>query len=198
MREKQKLINYIAGMTTLIVALLIVIVVFEPREITVSKAAASKTVALALASKEEIMAEAPENSYFPAELQNEWYAKYMDYLYAKGYLNPETCPAEESNVFSSVTYGELSDWIRSVSGETDKVLSTFLAENESKKAAKVVGRAEFWEFFDAFLSVADPEGNVTSLETDLYGTPDNVETAAAWTAYTKDGKYMFEGLSSLY
>ncbi|MBQ7795015.1 MAG: SpoIID/LytB domain-containing protein [Lachnospiraceae bacterium] len=56
-------------------------------------------------------------------------------------------------------------------------------------------RAEFWAFYDAFLPVADPDGNVKDLETDLYGTPDNVETAAAWTAYTKDGKYMFEGLS---
>ena len=33
------------------------------------------------------------------------------------------------------------------------------------------------------------------METDIYGTPDNVETAAAWTAYTRDGKFMFEGLS---
>ena len=32
MREKQKLINWIAGMTTVIVALLIVIVVMEPKD----------------------------------------------------------------------------------------------------------------------------------------------------------------------
>ena len=70
MREKQKLINYIAGMTTLIVALLIVIVVLEPKEISVSRAVASKTVALTLASKEEILAGAPEESFFAAELQN--------------------------------------------------------------------------------------------------------------------------------
>ncbi|MBQ5599184.1 MAG: SpoIID/LytB domain-containing protein, partial [Lachnospiraceae bacterium] len=45
-----------------------------------------------------------------------------------------------------------------------------------------------------FLKIADPDGNVKILETDLYGTPNNVDTAAAWTAYTKAGKFMFEGL----
>ena len=103
MRERQKLINYIAGMTTLIVALLIVIVIFEPKEVSVSRAVASKTVALTLASKETVLEEAPEASYFTAELQNEWYAKYMDYLYGKGYLDPETCPAKEESALSSVT-----------------------------------------------------------------------------------------------
>ncbi len=195
MKEKQKLINYIAGMTTLIVALLIVIVVLEPKEISVSRAVASKTVALTLASKEEILSGVPEESYFPAGLKNEWYAKYMDFLYAKGYLDQKTCPATEESALSSVTYAELSGWIRAVSGEADARFSEYLAENGSKKAKKTVGRAEYWEFFDSFLEVADAEGNVISLETDLYGTPDNVETAAAWTAYTKDGRFLFEGLS---
>lgn len=195
MREKQKLINWIAGMTTVIVALLIVIVVMEPKDNGVSRALASKTVALTLASKEEILADGPETSFFPAELQNEWYAKYMDYLYGKGYLDPETCPAAEGDVLSSVTYRELAGWIRAVSGEEAPGLAEFFVDSESKKINKVVEKTEFWEFFEAFLAAADPEGHVTSLETDLYGTPDNVETAAAWTAYTKDGKYMFEGLS---
>ena len=138
MREKQKLINYIAGMTTLIVALLIVIVVFEPKEISVSRAVASKTVALTLASKEEILAGAPEKSFFDTELQNEWYTKYMDYLYAKGYLDPETCPATEKAALSSVTFGELSGWIRAVSGEEDDALAEYLVEEDSRKAEKTV------------------------------------------------------------
>lgn len=195
MREKQRMVNYIAGMTTLIVALLIVIVVFEPKEISVSRAAASKTVALTLASKEEILAGAPEESYFSTELQNEWYVKYMDFLYEKGYLNPEQCPPTEEAALSSVTYSELSDWIRAVSGEEEKIFSDYLVNDGSNKEKKTVGRTEFWEFFDTFLAFVDVEHHVTSMETDLYGTPDNVETAAAWTAYTRDGKFSFEGLS---
>lgn len=195
MKEKQKLINYIAGMTTLIVALLIVIVVFEPKEVSVSRAAASKTVALTMASREEIIANVPNESLFPVEMQNEWYVKYMDYLYGKGYLDPELCPPDEKSALSSVTYGELSGWIRAVSGEEKKELSKFYTEEGSRQAKRAVGRKEFWEFYDAFRSVADEDGNVVSMETDLYGTPNNVETAAAWTAYTRDGKFMFEGLS---
>lgn len=195
MKEQQKLINYVAGMTTVIVALLIVIVLLEPKDVGVSRAVASKTVALTMASKEEILSGAPEESYFSEIYQNEWYAKYMDYLYGMGYLDPETCPATEESALSSVTYGELSGWIRAVSGENDPKLSGYLTEAGDKKSSKVVEKAEFWEFYEAFLPAADPDGLVVSLETDLYGTPNNVETAAAWTAYTKDGRYMFEGLS---
>lgn len=179
----------------MIVALLIVIVVFEPKEISVSKAAASKTVALTLASKEEILAGQPEKSYFNTELQNEWYVKYMDYLYEKGYLDSEQCPPTEETALSSITYSELSGWIRAVSGDEEAGFSSYLVKDGAKKEKKVVGRKAFWEFFDAFLAFVDVEHQVTSIETDLYGTPDNVETAAAWTAYTRDGKFLFEGLS---
>ena len=35
---------------------------------------------------------------------------------------------------------------------------------------------------------------VRELTTDLYGTPDNVDASPDWTAYTKDGRFLFEGL----
>ena len=40
----------------------------------------------------------------------------------------------------------------------------------------------------------DPDRAVAEVETDLYGTPDNVDGAPAWTAYTRDGIFQFEGL----
>ncbi len=193
--EKQKLINFVAGMTTVILALLIMIVVMEPKDVGVSRAVASKTVALTLAPKDEILTHGPEISHFPAVMQNEWYVKYMDYLYETGYLDSERIAAEETSALSSVTYGDLSGWIRAASVDQDEALSEYLVEPDEKKAKKAVGRAEFWAFYDAFLAVVDTEGEIMSLETDLYGTPDNVETAAAWTAYTKDGRFLFEGLS---
>ena len=120
MDEKKKMINWVAGISTLIVALLIVIVVMEPKNDGVSRAAASRAAALALASKSEILEEGPETSYFPAEIQDEWYVKYMDYLYEKGYLDPEQCPATEESALSPVTYGELSLWTQKVSGEQEE------------------------------------------------------------------------------
>ena len=50
MDDSRKLINWVAGIATLIAALLIVIVVLEPKEGGVSRAAASRTVALTIAS----------------------------------------------------------------------------------------------------------------------------------------------------
>lgn len=193
--EKRKLINYVACMTTVILALLIVIVVMEPKDAGVSRAVASKTVALTLAPKDEIQRSGPEASYFPVSLQQEWYVKYMDYLYETGYLDPERIAAEESSALSSVTYGDLSGWIKASSLEEKAEFADYLTEADEKKENKVVGKAEFWKFYDSFLKAVDTEGNVVSMETDIYGTPDNVETAAAWTAYTRDGKFMFEGLS---
>lgn len=194
MKEKQRLINWIAGMTTAIVALLIVIIVLEPKGNGVSRAMASKAAALALASKEDILADGPEKSFFPEEQQNEWYVKYMDYLYEKGFLDAEVCPAEEKYALSPVTYGELAGMIRAVSGEENTDLQPYLKRGE-KKPEQTVKKSDFWAFYEKFRLAADPDGNIVSMETDLYGTPDNVETAAAWTAYTKDGKFVFEGLS---
>ena len=195
MNEKRKLINWMAGMTTIIVTLLIVIVALEPKESGVSRATASKAVALAMVSKEQVIEMGPNQSCFSVELQGEWYVKYMDYLFAQKFLNPEENPVTENYALSPVTYGELTQWIAAFGGKDDSAFKEYLTEPGSRKNRKAVKRAEFWQFYEAFLKAADPEGNVKEVETDLYGTPDNVDTAAAWTAYTKDGKFMFEGLS---
>ena len=195
MDEKKKLINWTAGISTVIVALLIIIVVMEPRGNGVSRAAASRAIALTLAGEDAVRAEGPETSFFPGELQDQWYVKYMDYLYAKGYLDPETCYPSEGSAVSAVTYGELSGWVTAAKGEGEPSLAGYVTEAAGKKAGKAVDKAEFWEFYDAFRAFADPDGNVKEIETDLYGTPGNVDGASPWTAYTKDGKFLFEGLS---
>lgn len=197
MDEKKKLINWVAGISTLIVGLMIFIVVMDRTENGVSRAVASKTVSLTIAGKEEITENAPEISNFEGDGAEQWYTKYMDYLYEKGFLNIEiTVPTEEA-ALSGITYGELAGWIRAVSGESGENIPGFekyLTYGEGKKAGKTVEKNDFWKFYDIFRAVADTEGNVKEIETDIYGTPNNVETAAPWTAYTGDGKYLFEGL----
>lgn len=194
MDETRKLINWVAGMSTLIVALLIVIVVMEPKENGVSRAAASRTIALTLTDRNGIEDGQPETSYFPGELADEWYVKYMDYLYGNGYLDMETCPATEASALSGVTYGELSRFAEALSDMEVGGLSSYVIGADSKRAGTVVSRTDFWEFYDVFREACDPDGKVAELETDLYGTPDNVDGAAPWTAYTKDGTLSFEGL----
>lgn len=195
MNERRKLINWMAGVTTFIVVLLIVIVLLDREEDGVSLAAASRTVALTLESGNGILENAPETSNFDEDLSDQWYVKYMDYLYGQGYLDSGSVKADERSATSAVTYAVLSDWAKKASeegkGETDALLSYVDSGDRAKKA---VSSENFWKFYDAFLAAVDPDRAVAEVETDLYGTPDNVDGASAWTAYTRDGIFQFEGL----
>ncbi len=194
MRESNKLINWVAAVSTLIVALLIVIVFAGRENGQVSRAMASRVIALTVASKDEIIDGGPDRSWFPENLQDEWYVSYMDYLYQSGRLDSKTCPATEDSALSAVTAGDLSDIVLSLGDKASGELSEYVLEKGGRKAKHAVGRDDFWEFYDKFRAAADETGAVRELVTDLYGTPDNVEAAAAWTAYTKDGRFLFEGL----
>lgn len=195
MNERRKLINWMAGVTTFIVVLLIVIVLLDREEDGVSLAAASRTVALTLESGNGILENAPETSNFDEDLSDQWYVKYMDYLYGQGYLDSGSVKADERSATSAVTYAVLSDWAKKASeegkGETDALLSYVDSGDRAKKA---VSSENFWKFYDAFRAAVDPDRAVAEVETDLYGTPDNVDGASAWTAYTRDGIFQFEGL----
>ena len=195
MNERRKLINWMAGVTTFIVVLLIVIVLLDRDEDGVSLAAASRTVALTLESGDGILENAPETSNFDEDLSDQWYVKYMDYLYGQGYLDSGSVKADERSATSAVTYAVLSDWAKKASeegkGETDALLSYVDSGDRAKKA---VSSENFWKFYDAFRAAVDPDRAVAEVETDLYGTPDNVDGAPAWTAYTRDGIFQFEGL----
>ncbi len=194
MDDNKKMINWVAGISTMIVALLIAIVVLEPRNDWISRAVAARTVALTLADQAAVREAAAEGSAFPEEMQGQWYVRYMDYLYRMGALDEEACPPGQESALAAVTYGDLSGIVGVLSGEIPPELSQYVLEHRDKKSGKSVSREEFWKFYDRFRAVADTEGAVKELVTDLYGTPNNVKEAAPWTAYTKDGKLLFEGL----
>ena len=178
MNERRKLINWMAGVTTFIVVLLIVIVLLDREEDGVSLAAASRTVALTLESGNGILENAPETSNFDEDLSDQWYVKYMDYLSGQGYLDSGSVKADERSATSAVTYAVLSDWAKKASeegkGETDALLSYVDSGDRAKKA---VSSENFWKFYDAFRAAVDPDRAVAEVETDLYGTPDNVDGA---------------------
>lgn len=44
--------------------------------------------------------------YFPEKEQNNWYVKYMNYLYAGGYLDPHEIPAKSDTAEGFLTYKE--------------------------------------------------------------------------------------------
>lgn len=63
----------------------------------------------------------------------------------------ETCYPSEGSAVSAVTYGELSGWVTAAKGEGEPSLAGYVTEAAGKKAGKAVDKAEFWEFYDAFL-----------------------------------------------
>ena len=88
MRRDWKAICWIMGIPILIVVLMICIVIYEPIQNGVSRAQAARAAALALVSKEECESFLEgRTSHFQAGSTDEWYVKYMDYLYENGCLD---------------------------------------------------------------------------------------------------------------
>ena len=86
--QKKRFIRWFAGMLTLVISLIIIILVYEPEEEGIQRAAAFKAAALSMDSKENCMAKAKEQqSRFTAKDQKNWYVPYMDYLYQTGYIS---------------------------------------------------------------------------------------------------------------
>lgn len=74
MNESRKMINWMAGVTTFVVALLIVIVLLDTERDGFSGDSV-QTVALTLESS-GILENAPEISNFDEKLSDQWYVKY--------------------------------------------------------------------------------------------------------------------------
>ena len=83
MNMRNKMIAWVAGVVTVVVVLIVVIVSLEPPGTRISRAQAFKAMALALTTKEDCEAReaARETSYFSGKERNNWFVKYMDYLY---------------------------------------------------------------------------------------------------------------------
>ena len=92
---KNRMIAWVSGVILVVVTLMVIIVKMEPPRDGIIRAQAMKAMALALTDKEECEKRAKERgtSHFSAKEKDNWFVKYMDYLYDEGYLDPELTPA---------------------------------------------------------------------------------------------------------
>ena len=92
---KNRMIAWVSGVILVVVTLMVIIVKMEPPRDGIIRAQAMKAMALALTDKEECEKRAEERgtSHFSAKEKDNWFVKYMDYLYDEGYLDPELTPA---------------------------------------------------------------------------------------------------------
>ncbi len=162
-----------------VIFLVAVILLVEPEEKGISRAAAYKAAALSVAKEEEIRSEAAsQRSYFPASDQGQWYVKYMDYLYRHGYLTEELVAARAGEAEGLLTYGEARELAGRISEELADAVSV-----TKRKAERHIPESVWWELFEQ-ICAATEEGAMVKEETlQIYGTPDNVDGAPAWTDY---------------
>lgn len=189
MRTK-KMLYWLLLIPVLVILLIIVIVNLDTSDNYVSRAMASKAMALALTDKEGSQAVSNEQgSHFAAADRDQWYTAYIDYLITEGYYE-EGVKADREFAADALTYGEAAYAADKVSPGLSQSLNI-----SRKKYDQPIPKEEWWLFYTSFLKAADPEGEVQEQNLFLYGTPDNVKEAAPWTAYTSLGILGFEGLS---
>lgn len=189
---KNRMIAWVSGVILVVVTLMVIIVKMEPPRDGIIRAQAMKAMALALTDKEECEKRAEERgtSHFSAKEKDNWFVKYMDYLYDEGYLDPELTPASLAAAQGYLTYAEASYMAGQVSGKLK-----FQAGSTRKNRDQAFPEEDWWKLYDSILRETDPEGKVEEMEAVLYGTPSNLEQAESWTAYTTAGNFGFQGLA---
>lgn len=190
--KKRNMIRWILGIPVIVLTLILVILICEPEKSGITRAAAAKSVALALLSPEELKTWEKEYgaSHFAADDIGEWYIPYLDYLYEKDYLDEAETPAEREYAEGFLTYREAARIAEHISGNQKQ----FVPANR-RNAKKVYPEESWWLLYDSLLKEADPDGAVHTETIRIYGTPENIQGCPAWTAYTSLGTITFYGLS---
>ena len=189
---KNRMIAWVSGVVLVVVTLMVIIVKLEPPRDGIIRAQAMKAMALALTDKEECEKRAKERgtSHFSAKEKDNWFVKYMDYLYDEGYLDPELTPASLASAQGYLTYAEAAYMAGQVSGKLK--LQAGSTRNNRDQAFP---EEDWWQLYGSILKETDPEGKVEEMEAVLYGTPSNFDQAESWTAYTTAGNFGFQGLA---
>lgn len=190
--KKWNMIRWILGIPVIVLTLILVILIFEPEKSGITRAAAAKSVALALLSPEEL--NAWEKTYgasrFAADEVGEWYVPYLDYLYENDYLDEAETPADREHAEGFLTYREAARIAEQLSGNLKRLVLANRRNGEKAYPAE-----DWWLLYDSLLKEADREGAVHTETVCIYGTPENIQGCLAWTAYTSLGTLTFYGLS---
>ncbi|MEY8352317.1 SpoIID/LytB domain-containing protein [Lachnospiraceae bacterium 54-53] len=190
--NRKTFIGFAAGIPLLVLILIVIILVNEPEPEGISRGVAYKSAALLLTDREscENLPADQKQEYFPDKDRDNWYVKYMNFLYAGGYLDAKEVPATRESAEGFLTYKEAEDLAEALSPGSGKSI-----HEGKKKQNKQIPADEWWFLYDELRESMDGEKQIKELDVLLYGTPANMKTASAWTAYTSQGTFQFEGIS---
>lgn len=188
---RKKTIMWFLGVPLLVIVLIVIILLNEPVRDGISRASACKALALAMTTAEECQEQtASEGSRFSEADQEQWYAKYMDYLYQQGLLSEELTKPDSQSAEGLLTYGEVEYLAGQLSEELAKSVKA-----TKKNRDRHFPKDQWWLLYEEILKITDPEGQVMTENLQIQGTIRNVADAKPWTAYTNQGVMGFEGLS---
>ena len=144
--KPKKLVYWAVAIPAFLALLLFAIVFLDHSDNDISRAMASKAMALSFADRDDIVASQGEHgSHFGTPDQDEWYAKYIDYMIEEGYLEPGDEKISKSYAMGALTYGEAAYAADRVSKGLSSALN--VSKNKYKKA---MPKEEWWLFYESF------------------------------------------------
>lgn len=190
--NKKTFIGFVVGIPLLVLVLIVIILLNEPKPEGISRGAAYKSAALLLTDREgcEKMLVDQKQKYFPENEPGGWYEKYMNFLYEKGYLDVNQVSPDRKSAEGLLTYEDAENLANALDPGADKQIQV-----GKKKSKKQIPADEWWFIYDDLKKNLDGEDQIKVLDVLLYGTPANVNSSKVWTAYTSEGNYQFEGIS---
>ena len=190
--NKKSLIGFVVGIPLLVVILILIIIMNEPEPEGISRGLACKSAALLLTDSESLEKTSGDKNqeYFSNQEQNAWYVKYMDYLYSGGYLDPSLMPPDRETAEGFLTYQEAERLADALVPDAGKSIHV-----KKKDKNKHISADEWWYLFEDLMKALDGDNQIKTIDVLLYGTPSNIKPSSAWTAYTSEGTFRFEGIS---
>lgn len=192
MNMRNKMIAWVTSVVSIVIILMIIIVTMEPPKDGITRAQVMKAMALAVTTKDECVRREKERgtSYFSAKEKDNWFVKYMDFLYDEGYLDEELTPPTLASAQGILTYKEAAFMAGQVSGKLKLQVGATKHNRDS-----AFPEDDWWKLYEGIIAQTAPDGEVKMVDAILYGTPSNLAQTESWTAYTTEGNYGFQGLA---
>lgn len=182
---------FLIGLFIAVVAVVSLVIVFQVKKNH------EQYITIGLASKMLAMLEADEGFISDSpqcfeDGQDEWFEKYMNYMYYHGYLDKSSNAPTDKTGRKYWTYKHLNTYLskKGLSLDTDTA-GTWVKNLSSDKKMK---KTDFLELYEYFVVMYGSEEGVHTEELIISGTPSNTVEAARWKTYTSNGVYGFEGL----
>ena len=152
--NKKQMILWMGGILAAVILLMVFIVKVEPPAEGISRQKQPKPGSgFEDPQTLEDMASERENSSFTDKEKGNWFVKYMDYLYEKGYLDDKVTPASLTSAQGNLTYEDVNAIAQKLSPALKKQVGM---TRWNKK--KTFSKNSWWDLYKDIVKENDKEG----------------------------------------